>query len=74
MLDAALKIQQPSDREVEVTKEPRAGSDVIWWGLSPLFHADTQAVKQEPREAVEPPSSEVFKSHLDQVLSNVIWM
>lgn len=72
MLDADIKVQQPSDREVGVTKEPGAGSDMIWGGFIPLFHEDGQAVKQEPGEAVEPPNSEVFKSHLDQALSNVI--
>lgn len=69
-----LEVQQPSDREVGVTKEPRAGCDMIWWGFFPLFREDAQAVKQEPGEAVEPPNPEVSKSHLDQALSTVIWM
>lgn len=64
MLDAALKVQQPSDREAGVIKEPRAGSGMIWWGFTPLFHEDAQAVKQEPGEVVEPPNSKVFKRHL----------
>lgn len=72
MLNADLKVQQPSERDVGVTKEPRADSDMIWGGFIPLFHEGGQAVKQEPGEAVELPNSEVFKSHLDQALSSMI--
>lgn len=37
-----------------------------------LFHRDSQAGEQLPREAVQAPSLEVFKAGLDKAMSNLV--